>query len=120
MQAMSFGPRDRVFVRNLLFAASEREIRSAVAQLGNYRVSSVRLLRSGKSLSTSRTCSAFVTVESETAAESLAGQLNGLFVPGLTFSYLSAELAIPRMSSLQACGCGCVCLPKICCPKRLM
>ena len=81
-----------------------------VAQLGDYRVSTVRLLRSGKSFSTSSTCSAFVIVQSEEAARSLAERLNGVFVPGLAFSCLSAELAIPRMASMQAYGCVCVCV----------
>ena len=110
-------PRDRVFIRNLVFAASERMLRDMVAQLGDYRVSTVRLLRSGKSFSTSSTCSAFVTVQSEEAARSLAERLNGVFVPGLAFSCLSAELAIPRMASMQAYGCVCVCVGGGGCPK---
>ena len=92
----------RVFIGNLKFAASQRELAGALeALVPGLRPLQVQIWRRGQYSWTS-TCCAFVTVQSREQGQATIAAFNGSVVPSLASWPLRAEWAVPRMNEIRA------------------
>ena len=91
----------RVFLANLDFRVTKRDIDAAVTTLGFRAPVAVKMNRKGR-YGDCRFISAFVTVQSDDVVAQLAERMAGLHMPALSPRPLVAEVAVPRMCEMPA------------------